>query len=199
MKIKSLFLAGAFLLGAVGASPGAGAIELGLSPNEVFGLWTNINKALISYARNISSDNTWLGHVVRLKAQKYTGKIPEDVLKSANIYNTELSELKFAAPPRKKFQLLEKELAFQSDDKKNQITPSLVYLHSGHLLVETVTAATKVSRGNEIIGPFFDIKEFSGKVPSDVFGMVQLARHRLKKILAYEKSQDNKVKFKPHE
>ncbi|MCH7799910.1 MAG: hypothetical protein IIC24_00045, partial [Chloroflexi bacterium] len=56
------------------------ALELGVTPSDVFGLWTNINTTILDYARLRSKTPEWDQRLAAMAPKKFTGKRPGDVL-----------------------------------------------------------------------------------------------------------------------
>ncbi|MCW9033123.1 MAG: hypothetical protein OQJ97_02810 [Rhodospirillales bacterium] len=162
------------------------AIELGLTPSDVYGLWTNVNSALISFSKQQNIDKQQ--RITALPLKTFNNKKPKDVLARVAKFRTKLIELPFSTKGRTEG-LLTKELSFLLRDSQALVTPSLVFLHSGQVLVETVTVLSHNSHGKSPIGSFFIFEKFREKTPSNVYGQVDLAHRRLELILESIKAQ----------
>ncbi|MBT4939002.1 MAG: hypothetical protein HON14_07720 [Rhodospirillaceae bacterium] len=178
--LKTVVFAGvltATLLG-VGLKP-LNARDLGLTPNQVYNIWTNINKALLVFAKQQSRFATFQPQFNSLKVSKFSNKKPIDVLARVE----EFSKKFHAFTGRKDFLpgegLLTKEVVFQHRENNAVVTPSVIYLSSANLLVKFVSEIEKQIGPNDLISPFFANREFSAKEPSDVFGLVDLADRRM--------------------
>ena len=166
------------LLVAVLMHPADGfALDLGLTPSHVFSLWTNINESLVVVGGVVSDDKAWRESLTASKARKFEGKQPRDVLEMVASYRTKLDKLlgRQGLEPVKRFNPKEKET--------EAITPTVVYLNSGYVLNAQVTWLIVNTGPEQTVSRFYTRYNFSGKTPSDVLGLVELANRRLDKIL----------------
>ena len=171
------------LMIALMALPSTGfALELGLAPSHVFGLWTNINGAVLAYAGNLSDDEAGTRHFSELEARKFSGKTPKDVLEKVNRFEARLAKLASAGPSAAKKTTFAKEITFLLRDDSSIVTPSLVFLESGRVLSKVVHAVIDGADDGQPISPFFAEHGFADKIPSDVYGLVDLALRRLDEI-----------------
>lgn len=159
------------------------ALELGLTPSQVFGLWTNINSGVLSCARGLSDDEAWLRHLSELEPRKFSGKTPKDVLEKVKLFEAKFSKLTTGIPLHVEKTNFAKEVTFLLRDDSSVVTPSLVFLNSGRVLVQIAHAVVITSDGKQPISQFFAEHGFQGKVPSDVYGLSDLALRRLDEIL----------------
>ena len=164
------------------------ALELGLTPSQVFGLWTNINDAVLTYARNLSDDEVWLRRLSELEPRKFSGKTPKDVLEKVKLFEAKFSKLTVGIRRNAEKTNFTKEVTFLLRDDSSVITPSLVFLNSGRVLVQIVHAVVITLDGKQSISPFFAEHGFKGKVPIDVCGLVDLAERRLDEILIKQRA-----------
>lgn len=185
---KTILVLILFLL-TVFAGPGRGlAVDLGLTPSPVYGLWTNINKAVMLYAGERTTDGPWLNSLKAMKAKKFSGKVPADVLELVKRFNARLDQLQVGGAVQTTDKLLEGNLPHLLKGEDVRVTPSMVYLHSGHVLVDLAGDILKTSAAPPEISFLFNEYHFTGKTPSDVFGLVDLALQRLDEILARQES-----------
>lgn len=165
-------LAAAFLFLALGLAPARGQpLELGLTPSHVYGLWTNINDGIVMLGRSRLQDPAAVRRLESMLPRRFEDKIPGDVLKAAAVVRGELATLRRASglePP--------KAIVVGHDD---DVTPSLVFLNSGHVLDGIADLIVREAGQRQPISPLYRVVEFVGKEPSDVFGMVDLAARRL--------------------
>lgn len=169
----------------VAGPPGTGfALELGLKHSHVFGLWTNINNAMLAYARNITDDEAWLRRLSELEPRKFSGKTHKDVLEKVELFEAKLSKLAIATLFDAERTSFAKEVTFLLRDSGSVVTPSLVFLVSGRVLVNMTIAVVDGADpfDRQPISPYFAEHGFTGKVSSDVYGLVDLALRRLDKI-----------------
>ena len=158
----------------------AAALDLGLTPSDVFGLWTNVNKVLLAYAKQQKPDLSVEQSLLKLQAQKFSNKEPKDVLVQVHAFSNSLEGFRHGEASFPGEDLLTKELIFLFRDEKTQVTPSLVFLNSSHVLKELVTIISRDANTTGMISRFFENHKFENKTPSDVFGLVDLAHRRLR-------------------
>lgn len=178
----------AFVIVVIAPPSGGFALELGLTPSRVFGLWTNINDTLLGYARNLSDDEVWLRHLSELEPRKFSGKTPKDVLERVKLFEAKCFKLAADICPHAEKTNFAKEVTFLLRDDNSVVTPSLVFLHSGRVLSKMVHTFAVSSDGRQPISPFFTEHGFKEKVPSDVYGLVLLALRRLDEILIKQRA-----------
>ena len=73
----------AIIIGLHGAAGEAFALEPGLTPNNVFGLWTNVNNALITVAETSSGYGEGAAGIATMTPNTFQGKKPADVLQKS--------------------------------------------------------------------------------------------------------------------
>ncbi len=171
---RPIFFIAVLLMGLGGGFNTASAVELGLTPSHVVSLWTNTNSALVTMAGIVSKDSSVAEKVKATKPLNFTGKKPSDVLKRVAEFREKLDRLrkKGSLPPTKRYQ-----------QGKGIITPSVVFLNSGHVLDATVHWVIKNSGKDQLVSPFYIRHDISGKTPSHAFAMVDLANRRIDMIL----------------
>lgn len=157
----------------------ARARELGLTPSHVFGLWTNINAALVSVADASSGGQNLDDSLTSTKPDRFENKKPADVLARAIEFRAKLDRLlaEHGMAPTKRY-----------PRGAGRVTPSVVFLNSGLLLDAVVGWIIANTAKRQLVSPFYAHHAFSGKTPSDVFGMVDLANRRIDRILATAES-----------
>lgn len=166
----------AFLAG-IGAGAGqSAALELGLTPSNVFSLWINVNDALLATARISSGGADRAAELAAMKPRQFEGKKPADVLGQAFAFRDKLDRLRDSAGlgPTKRI----------GEGDGAEITPSVVFLNSGHVLDGLVLWIVRNSGKEQLVSQFYTLHDVSGKTPSDVFGLVELANRRLEFLLA---------------
>ena len=157
----------------------ARARELGLTPSHVFGLWTNINAALVSVADASSGGQNLDDSLTSTKPDRFENKKPADVLARAIEFRAKLDRLlaEHGMAPTKRY-----------PRGAGRGTPSVGFLNSGLLLDAVVGWIIANTTKQQQVSPFYAHHAFSGKTPSDVFGMVDLANRRIDRILATAES-----------
>jgi|GEM_PF-1486509 len=166
------------------SAPGKGkALELGLTPSHVFGLWQNINFAFLELQK-VHNPGISLDQVRALKAASFKGKRPADVFQKARALWPHLKATnKLDAMPSTPAWILDYQ-RLEGDLEQRTVTPSQVFVLSSHILNALVDAIAKETNGKQAISQFYDLKDFKDKDPSDVFGVVDLLYRRLKLVEA---------------
>jgi len=163
--------------GAVKAGSVASEIpKLGkISPNGPYRLWIAINNVLPEYALS-KGGRELKSRVEGLSAFEFEGKTPGDVLAQAKEYRATLDRL------RVKFKLAT--VKTYKDPLGRAVTPGVVFVNAGHIMDATAHAfhATSKEPDTVILGGFYDVPVVTGKSPSHVFGLVELATRRLRLI-----------------
>lgn len=158
------------------AAPGQGrALELGLTPSNVVGLWTNVNEALLATARVVSNDPVWQDKITAMTPGTFEGKKPSDVLERVTEFRTKLNRL------REGFGLKKTGSNVKFD---GTITPSVVFLKSGEVLNGLVDWIIRNTSEQQLVSQFYADRQIKGMTPSDAFGFVDLAARRLDQIIA---------------
>lgn len=112
--------------------------------------------------------------VAAMRPKSFAGKVPADVLERARAAREKLDSLRRNSG-------LEQTVLIDSNE--GRITPSDVYLNSGHVL-DGLVGWLIHGTGPELLASRFYVRhKYSGKTPSDVFGLVDLANRRLEMIL----------------
>ena len=152
----------------------AGAAELGLTPGNVLGLWTNINSTIPVIAK-ISGKDQLVAQLAAMRPRRFSGKKPSDVSKQLVKFRTMLNRLRANSglPPVKA----------RKRDKTGKITPSDVFFNSGRVLDGMVGLIIKKTNADQLVSGYYKLYDFSGKTPSDVYGMLDLANRRLALIV----------------
>lgn len=162
-------------------APGKGvALELGLTPSHVYGLWLNINTVFIDLQKEELSNSRVLAGIEGMQPLVFEGKKPANVLALAKpLHQNLMKAFNLSAPPPtpnwvKSYQALEGKSGLV------ETTPSQVYLLSSFILNSLVEKYVAVSNGTKPISRFYSDHKVSNKTPSDVFGLVDLISRRLK-------------------
>lgn len=156
-----------------------GAVHRGLTPSQVFGLWTNINASLDAVARVISDDTAWRTQLRAMRPKAFRGKRPADVLEQVKRYQSKIDALRRRAglPPS------ERHSGHHHSEHQHSISPSVVYIASGTVLNAQIEWLIHLTERNQLVSQYYRRHDFSGKISSDVFGIVELANRRLDAIL----------------
>ena len=153
---------------------GALALDLGLTPSQVYSIWVNINDALFACARVVSDDDAWHQSLVSMEPRRVYWKRPADVLKRVAAFRHRLDSLRRQSgrPPTR-----------QMTPRLAEITPSVVFLHSGHVRDRLVEWLIENTGPEQLVSQFYVRHVYVGKSPSHVFGLVDLATRRIDEIL----------------
>ncbi len=163
------------LVGTVFFPAPGGALELGLTPSQVFSLWTNINQCLLATAKVVSADGAWRESLAAMTPRRFEGKTPEHVLERLAAFRAKLDEMRRTAG------LARVEAV---DDGDDTVTPSVVFLNSGRVLNGLVEWLIVNTGPEQLVSRFYTRHPFTGKAPSNVFAQVDLAERRIDAILA---------------
>ena len=163
------------LIGVVGSPSQSRALELGLTPSNVVGLWTNVNDALLTTARVVSNDPVWLDKITAMTPGAFEGKKPGDVLNRVTEFRAKLNKL------RNGFGLKETDSKVRFD---GTVTPTVVFLNSGEVLNGLVDWIIRNTSEQQLVSQFYADRQIKGMTPSDAFAFVDLAARRLDQILA---------------
>ncbi|MBL6932319.1 MAG: hypothetical protein ISR45_05175 [Rhodospirillales bacterium] len=159
------------------------SLELGLTPSHVYSLWSNINRALLIYAKLVNIDQARLARIESMQPRNFEAKRPADVFAMAEKFR---NELKGYVPWTKETPgwLIEYEKVGKSrNPQSDKITPSAVFLISMQLLNGIVAVVVDNTGWEVSVSELYDSSVPSGMTPSDVFGQVDLALRRIDLIL----------------
>lgn len=152
-------------------STAARATDLGMTPSHVFGLWTSINATLtrLLEVEGVSEANR--DQANNLNASRFSSKKPADVYEQVSAFREKANRL------------ISRNGAASIDTRTNapgsKITPSQVFLSSGNVLDGLVILLISKTDNTEHISQYYKNNKFSGKTPSDVYGLVDLANRRM--------------------
>lgn len=170
----------AFLL--IGAPSKALSLELGLTPSHVYSLWSNINRSLLIYAKIVNIEPEKVKRIENMQPRHFEGKKPADVYAMATkVQNGLKGQIHWSTETPQ--WLIEYQKAGKTAVPENdELTPSAVFLISMQLL-NGIVAVVVDNTGWEVpVSDLYTSDVPSGKVPSDVFGLVDLALRRIELI-----------------
>lgn len=159
-------------------SPGLGqAVELGLTPNHVFALWTNVNSCLLALAAQEEDGEALVEDLKDLEVRSFEDKVPSDVLLAVETVRSRVDIVRSRA-----------DLAPTAvyHDQSQVVTPSNVFLNSGHVLDGLADFVARQDKAASLVTSCYEPQLFTGKTPSNVFELVDLATRRIDVILAHE-------------
>jgi hypothetical protein len=151
------------------------ALDLGLTPDQVYSHWSNINKAILSISKLTSKDAELIGRIDAMEVRIFTGSTPGDILELALHIEEKFDSLRIIAGlhPTRKIQI-----------SGASTTPTDVYILSSRILLSAVEWIINHSDKRRLVTKYFERLEFQGKTPSGVYGLVDLADRRLHLVLS---------------
>ena len=174
-------LASLILFAALSVSPdvhrSARAATFGMTPSHVVGLWTNVNNCLLAAATTRRDGQALYSEMEAMKPAQFDGKKPADVLAKVAAVRAKLDTLRATAK-------LAPTSVYHAGDTK--ITPSHVFLNSGHVLNALVDWLVRHSDRDLLVSPFYADQALSDKTPNHAFAMVDLAERRLDALLRHK-------------
>jgi len=154
----------------------APAIELGLTPSHVYGLWTNIHLVMDALQKDVFNSPL---KPQDMNASTFKGKTPTQVYATAIGVQAQLAQL-FDLETSTKMPLWIAEYGnLQRQYKNADITPSQVYVLSSQILNALVETYVSKTQGTLPISTFYEARYVVLKTPSDVYGLVELFARRL--------------------
>jgi hypothetical protein len=163
----------------------AKAIELGLTPSDVFGLWTNINKVILDFGRTHLSDKAAIDALIAVQAKSHTNKTPTDVLGQVDNFRKISVSLHQDHKGSAVDQRLEDEIIFLIRHHNEGTTPSVVFMRSSDVLIEMAHSLFSEGDTRLLVSRYFAEHLFNDKTPSDVYSLVSLAIMRLGFVLGH--------------
>lgn len=163
---KALFAAFAVFIVFAGE---ARAASLELTPGNMFGLWSSINKALIA-AAELSGGEALAGSMEAEKPSSFSGKNSADVLARTVEFHEKLNRLIARGDGAPAKALLKTD--------GNGVTPGLVYLNSGIVLDSLVLHVYSLDI-DQVIGGYYVTSDVPDKSHNDVFSLADLANRRI--------------------
>lgn len=139
------------------------------TPNEVYSHWLSMNEALLL----LTTDKNITSKISRLQANEYSDKMPSDVLNEVVAFKGKLDAL------RQKNDL--GETPHENIPTTDQVTPADVLVYSEPLLNAMQELAIQINQDNKDCS--FHSETVTGKQPSDVFGLVDLANRKIDLLL----------------
>ena len=153
--------------------PGA-ATHRGMTSSQAFGLWTNINESLDAVARVISGDRAWRARLRAMRPAPFQGKRSADVLRQVERYRLKIDALRRRAGLGPSAGRL---------GYNPPVSSSAVYLASGSVLNAQIGWLIRRTDRRQLVSQYYQRRDFTGKAPGDVYGLVDLANRRMDAIL----------------
>ncbi|MBL4693235.1 MAG: hypothetical protein JKY92_07890 [Magnetovibrio sp.] len=155
------------------------ALELGLTPSHVFGIWLNINTVALEIQKSSKLKPTKLPGAKSLVPKIFSNKKPEDVFARANLVQKKLIlTLGIETLPKTPQWILDYQV-LEGEAGKKEVTPSQVFVLSSNILHALVKKYSEVNNHSQPISQYYKDNKILGKTPSDVFGLVDLLSRRL--------------------
>lgn len=163
-----LTILGIFLLqGFLQITP-AQALELGIRPQNVYGLWLNIDK--ISQHLEVELLKKYHANRLTILPRVHKDKKPADVF--ALVKEVEKKyQLVYGTHPVQ--QVPDWASTLFRLNKDSTTKPSHVYLYSSQLLNELIHLYIANSKDNSPISPYFHEWDLSAKTPNDVYAYIE--------------------------
>lgn len=179
-KNRESFVFVVVVLAVMAAAPRlAFALELGLTPSHVFGIWLNINTVVLEIEMSSDPTSQVFDKAMALKPRSFSGKKPADVFIHAKQLQSNLSVIfDIEDPPQSPQWILDYQV-LEGSESDQEITPSQVFVLSSNILHALVTKYSEINNHTKPVSPFYKDHKVLGKNPSDVFGLVDLAGRRL--------------------
>ncbi len=147
-------------------------VKLGkITPNGPYRLWSAINKVLPDYAA-LAGGAALRAQIEGMAVADASGKNPGHVLAQTAAFRDLLEAM------RNELKLAKVEV--YKDPLGRAVTPAVVFVNAGFnmdALVEAYHVALNKPAAEH--GKFYDVPVASGKTPSDVYALVELATRRL--------------------
>ena len=172
LTAKTRFLVGiAVLCSPFLLSTSVKAADLGMTPTHVYGLWTSINTLLIRLAEIDTDESGVHSRLSAVSLLTHEAKHPADVIEQVVVFREKANRLmkRVGLPP----------IAKEHRAVDAQITPSDVFLDSGHVLDGLVLLYVSKTDADDYISGFYRNQKFSRKSPNEVYALVQQANERL--------------------
>ncbi len=145
-----------------------------ITPNGPYRIWTAINGVLPDYAA-LKGGAGLRAQVQGLTAEPAFGKKPGDVLRQGMEFHHLLEALRGELKLGK--------IQVYKDPLARAVTPAVVFVNAGFGLDGLVEAFhVAMNKPDASLGKYFDVPVPSGKSPSDVYALVELATRRLRLI-----------------
>jgi hypothetical protein len=145
-----------------------------ITPNGPYRLWSAINKVLPDYAALVGGA-ALRAQVEGMTAADASGKNPGHVMAQTVAFRDLLEAI------RGELKLAQVEVF--KDPLGRAVTPAVVFVNAGFNMDAVVEAYhVALNKPDAKHGKFYDVPVASGKSPSDVFALVELASRRLRLI-----------------
>ena len=158
------------------------AIELGLTPSQVFTLWESIHLVVDDIVRGPTIDQNTLAEIDQLRPRVFAGKTPSDVYREAGAVQEQLNHVLGLNIRQSTPGWIAQYELLGGDRKDDKVTPSMVFVLSSQILGSLVEKYIETTNGSRPINGFFEFQSVPGRTPSDVFALVDLLRRKLGKL-----------------
>ena len=149
--------------------------SLGMTPNQVFNVWFNINEALIAASDVIAPESGVKEALMELSpASVPDGKQLVDVLIRVETFRQRLDALR-----RSEGLPTSRTVQFRSPE----VTSSYVFVNSSHLLNALVDWLIRNTPPEQLVGRFYRRRDFHDKTLDEVYALVDLAQRRMELLL----------------
>lgn len=142
-----------------------------ITPSGPFHLWRGIEE----FVPLLMPNPTQARKIRAIKAQKFRGKTPGDVLTHLARFRRKLNRLS------EKYKLRKTEIFRSPTGEK--VSPAIVYINSGHVYDAVVRLLLVANPKDQSYREIFTIPYPKGKTPSDVYRLVDLAIRKINVLL----------------
>ncbi|MAC45903.1 MAG: hypothetical protein CMI12_03495 [Oceanospirillum sp.] len=171
----------------------AKATDFGFTPGHVYGIWLNINQALIAFLQHSSLNSEQTALITALQPDEFTGKQPKDVYQQVEQVKRHLESIFERPAISYRPAWIDHYHTLQNTHPDSSIHPSSVFILSSQLLQVLVAEYINATQSRQPISAFYMDREISNQSPSDVFAQVDLFKRRLlqyQQFLAKEKHSE---------
>ncbi|MCB1744405.1 MAG: hypothetical protein KDK91_28815 [Gammaproteobacteria bacterium] len=154
--------------------------DRGITPGHTHAVWESANRALLRLAGVVHAEDAVVGEMARLRANVFSGKRDEDLESRVIAFHTKLGQLH----ERLQLKMDGRNDAASLLEARKPGTQEGVFLVSGHVLDEIVTAYLQKTADTDPVSDLFVVQEDQGSSVDGVFGLVDLAHRRLDLLLA---------------
>ncbi len=169
--VRSLALI-VLVLAGLGSAPRPGrALDIGLTPAQVYAIWANVNDSLLAVARRVSRDAAWNASLAASAPRPARGKTLDELLERIAGYRAKLDAFRRRGGPA------------PSERPPAPERATALYLNSAYALNGSVDWLVHQTGPHYLVSRFYRRRDPGNKTLDEVFALVDLAERRLDLIL----------------
>ena len=152
-----------------------------ITPSQPYAIWININDILLDYAEISSTPADVLEEMKWIEPDIFTGKKPKDVFLKVDAFGKMYSDfygVEYTSHGDDAESLAERTVGVLRIGDED-ISPGMVFIKSVVVLDAISQNYIKMSFGNKLLSPYYEIKHYENIKPDDVYGLVDMAYRRL--------------------